>query len=60
MGHGETELLREVVRARIEARGGMQDEVELVKESAILDNIYFRCTVYKASLQHHTSAVESG
>ena len=39
MGHGETELLREVVRARIEARGVMQDEVELVKESAILEKL---------------------
>ena len=29
-------------RARIEAREVMQNEVELIKETAILDDVYFR------------------
>ena len=39
-GDGITEQLREMERARIE--GVVKDEVELVKEIAILENIYFR------------------
>ena len=34
--------MREVERARIKARGVMQNEVEFIKETATLDNIYFR------------------